>query len=119
MGKIKAYFQSYSTDDFEVINGNLMLDGVQVVGKDEMKEFCDWLAGEVGDADAIEGGAEYDFNDMGFVIKAAKKGDIHSSFTWGRHKFGASWWCDNCNTKEGRAELDRIVREYERIHGKG
>lgn len=112
MGKVKTYFQSDSTDDFEVVDGALFLDGIKVVGKDEMKEFRDWLAGEVGDSQ------EYDFDKMNFYIDEARKGNIFGAFSWFLHSFGSDWWLKNESTAEGRAELDKMIREYERIHGK-
>lgn len=117
MGKVKTYFLSDSTDDFSVVDGALLQDGVQVVGKDEMQEFLDWLAGEVGDADAVEYGSGYDLEAMDFDIYSARSGNVWGALTWRKHQFGFDWWEENVETAEGRTELDKMILEYERIHG--
>lgn len=117
MGKVKTYFQSDSTDDFEVIDGTLFLDGVKVVDKHEMKEFREWLAGEVCDGVAEEA-QEYDFDGMDFDIDEARNGRFMLSFRWPFHPFGGEWWAKNLETAEGRSELNEMIRECERICGK-
>lgn len=117
MGKVKTYFQSDSTDGFEVIDGTLFLDGVKVADKHEMKEFREWLAGEVCDGVAEEA-QEYDFDEMDFDIDEARNGRFMLSFRWSFHPFGCEWWSENHKTEEGRAEINKMIREYERVHGK-